>query len=131
ASEQKEVTSESETEDAEDESGQDDEAGREQETEDQTEAKPKKKGGFQRRIDKLNAAKAAAQQEADYWKRLALEKGAGEPKKDQVDSKAPATAQSNEGKPNPDNFDTHAEYVEALTDWKTEQNFKKRAQQSE
>jgi hypothetical protein len=34
--------------------------------------KPKKKGGFQRRIDKLNAAKADAQREAEYWKQEAL-----------------------------------------------------------
>lgn len=133
ASEQKEITSESETEEAEEDgASEESDAGRESETEDQTEAKdkPKKKGGFQRRIDKLNAAKSAAQQEADYWKREALKyQGATEPKKEpQADVTKPASV---EGKPSPDGYDTHAEYVEALTDWKTEQKFKEREQKAE
>lgn len=80
--------------------------------------KTKKRGGFQRRIDKLNAAKSAAQQEVEYWKQLAL-KGAGAPKTEatQDDSK-PATA---DGEPDPDKFDTHAEYVRAVARWEAKQ----------
>lgn len=87
----------------------------------------KKKGGFQRRIDKLNAAKSAAQQEAEYWKRLALE-SAGATKKDTPTVEKQAAT---EGKPNPDSFDTHAEFVEALTDWKTDQKLAARDQKLE
>lgn len=80
--------------------------------------KPKKKGGFQRRIDKLNAAKAEAQREAEYWRKLALDKGAEAPKE------KPETPAAKDGKPSADDFETHAEYVEALTDWKVEQKAK-------
>jgi hypothetical protein len=96
------------------------------EAEESKEDKPKKKGGFQRRIDKLNAKMTAAQQEAEYWKQQAL-KGTAEPKKE---SKGPAPAAA-EGKPKADDFDTHAEYVEALTDWKTEQKLIEREQKAE
>lgn len=93
------------------------------ESKDEPEAdKPKKKGGFQRRIDKLNSQKAEAQKEAEFWRNQAL-KG-----KESDESKAPIVEKpkASEGKPVPDNFDTHTEYVEALTDWKTEQKFKDR-----
>lgn len=79
--------------------------------------KPKKKGGFQRRIDKLNARYAAAQQETEHWKQQAL-KSASESKSEPVES---SKSVSVEGKPDPEKYDTHAEYVEALTDWKIEQ----------
>lgn len=77
--------------------------------------KPKKKGGFQKRIDKLNAQKAAALQEAEYWKSLASKKDAGETKQDKAESlKA-------DGEPSPDDFETHSEYVKALTKWEIKQ----------
>lgn len=91
--------------------------------------KPKKKGGFQRRIDKLNARFSAAQQEVDYWKQQAL-KSASDSKKTEPELAAKPLA-SSEGKPDIDKFDTHAEYVEALTDWKTEQKLKEREAQAE
>jgi hypothetical protein len=94
---------------------------------DDKEEKPgKKKGGFQRRIDKLSQQKQQAQQEVEYWKQQAL-KTASDPKKESVDSKPVAS----DGKPSPDKYPTHSEYVEALTDWKTEQKFKDRDQKSE
>lgn len=80
--------------------------------------KPKKKGGFQRRIDKLNARYSAAQAEIERLKALAP-KDAGQPK--EVEKVEAKTA---DGKPNADNFETHAAYVEALTDWKIEQREK-------
>ena len=130
--EQKE-SSESDTEETEASQGETDESGDSEdhsdESKDDAKDKPKKKGGFQRRIDKLNARYSAAQQEVEYWRQLALKQtGAGEPKKEPVESKQPAVA---DGKPNPDHFDTHAEYVEALADWKTEQKLKERDQKLE
>lgn len=94
-----------------------------------SEEKPKKKGGFQRRIDKLNLQKAQAQQEAEYWKQQAL-KNAGAPKTDAPKVELPKTV-AGDGKPKPESFETHAEYVEALTDWKTDQKFKERDQKAE
>jgi hypothetical protein len=89
----------------------------------------KKKGGFQRRIDKLNAQKSAIQQEAEYWKQMALKSaGAQKDESKPVDQTKPATA---DGKPKADDFDTHAEFVEALTDWKTEQKLSERDQKLE
>lgn len=99
----------------------------EEESEDGSESKEsetgkaKKKGGFHRRIAKLNAQKAEAQREAEYWKAQAT-KGAGDSKNQPVETKP----KSPEGKPNPDDFETHAEYIEALTDWKTDQKLQDR-----
>lgn len=88
--------------------------------------KPRKKGGFQRRIDKLNSRISDKDKEVEYWKAQALKDASAE-KKSSFESNAVST----EGKPIADNFDTHAEYVEALTDWKTEQKFKEREQKAE
>lgn len=84
--------------------------------------KPKKKSGFQRRIDKLNARNTAAAQEIEYWKQQALKKDAIESKVEKVESK------SVDGKPDPEHFESHSDYVEALTDWKIEMR-EKAAQQ--
>lgn len=83
------------------------------------EEKPKKKkGGFQKRIDKLS-------QERNYWKEQALNKEAIKPG-------TPIKEESKviEGRPNPENFDTHTDYVEALTDWKLEAREKERETKS-
>ena len=89
--------------------------------------KAKKKGGFQRRIDKLNAQKTRAQQETEYWKQQAL-KGASATK---VDPTVETKAAVAEGKPDPAKFDNHADYIEALTDWKTDQKFRERDQKQQ
>lgn len=77
--------------------------------------KPKKKGGFQKRIDKLNAQKAEALREAEYWKSLASKKDAGETKQDKAESVKAS------GEPSPEDFETHSEYVKALTKWEIKQ----------
>ncbi|MEQ1666497.1 MAG: hypothetical protein ABL927_14110, partial [Bdellovibrionales bacterium] len=82
--------------------------------------KPKKKGGFQRKIDKLNNQKAALEQEREYWRTEALKSKAPESKKESKE------VESTEGKPDPDKFDSHQEYVEALADWKVEQKLSAR-----
>ena len=97
-------------------------------TEGTKEEKPgKKKGGFQRRIDKLNQRNSLAQQEIEYWKQQAL-KGAGA-----TTNQAPVETKTatSEGKPDPSKFETQAEYVEALADWKTEQKLRERDQKLE
>lgn len=77
----------------------------------------KKKGGFQRRIDKLTQAKALAQQELEYWKQQAL-KNAGATKTDSPVEPKPAAT---EGEPDPAKFETHALYVKALARFEAKQ----------
>lgn len=95
------------------------------ETEDDKEdsiAKPKKKGGFQKRIDKLTKERESFKREADLWKEQAMKAGqkpAEEPKK--LEAKVEV---SKEGKPDPDKFNTLGEYYEALADWKYDQRQK-------
>lgn len=109
---------ESKDEDASDEEG-------DTESKDSEKDRPKKKGGFQRRIDKLNARATAAQAEAEYWKQQAL-KNAGADKPKATDEPAKAEPKAAEGEPNPDEFETHAEYVKAVVKWDREQADKKR-----
>lgn len=86
---------------------------------------PKKKGGFQRRIDKLNSQKAQAQQEVEFWKQQALQ--AASATKSQTPPKTEPTPIFNqESKPKPEDFETHSEYVESLADWKMETKLKER-----
>lgn len=100
-----------------------------EEEEKESKEKPKKKGGFQRRIDKLNAAKAEAQREAEYWKRMALEKGAGDSKAEsKVEQETPATA---DDEPQPEDYETHKEYVKALTKWEIKQANKESDQKAQ
>jgi len=80
--------------------------------------KPKVTGGFQKRIDKLT-------REKEHWKDEAL-KALQKPVASSA-TEAPKT----DGKPQVDNFKTHAEYVEALTDWKVAEKVKEfRAEQN-
>jgi hypothetical protein len=79
--------------------------------------KPKKQGGFQRRINKLNAKLSAKEQEADYWRQEA-EKAKGQSVPNQ--KKVNQYDESISAKPKPDDFESHEEYVDALTDWKVE-----------
>lgn len=126
SSEQNE-SSESETEETEAKEASESEDGSEShddsdESKDSDEDKPKKKGGFQRRIDKLNAKHAAAQQEAEYWKQQALKGNANDQNKPNVDK--PKSSQ--EGKPNPEHIESHADFIEAVADWKADQKLKER-----
>jgi len=88
----------------------------------------KKKGGFQKRIDKLNKRVSEKEQELEYWKAQALKASSTPAVQAPTDTPKPVAA---EGKPKPESFETHAEYVEALTDWKTDQKFKEHTQKLE
>lgn len=112
----------SETEAKEDGETSDHESDKDTEPKDETETdgtKPKKKGGFQKRVDKLNARVADKEREIEYWKSQAM-KIAGP-----TDTKTPTPLKTSSpetsDKPTPEKFETHAEYVEALTDWKVDQ----------
>lgn len=128
APEQKQVTAESET--AATEEGKDESLERESVTdtapEEKTEPEEKKapkKGGIQKRFDKMTAEKAQLAQELEYWKQTAL-KGKDAPETKAPETQANAAPKTDADKPNPETFATHAEYVEALADWKYEQRSK-------
>lgn len=80
------------------------------------ESKPKK--GFEKRIKKLVGKLSAKDQEIEYLKKELFNKAQVKENSSQDSQKVETKV---EGKPNPDNFDSHADYVEALTDWKLEQ----------
>lgn len=128
------VTEENEAEAKQDEISKDesdeDDSDEDAESKDAEKDKPKKKSGSQRRKERAERAEAEvarARAEADHWRALAL-KGAGESKPEPKAETAKAADEV--GKPNPETFETHAEYVEALTDWKIEQREKARAAES-
>jgi len=77
----------------------------------------KKKGGFQRRVDKLTREKEELKRDNDFWKAkaLAADKPAGD-----VDAKKVVAADSSK-KPDSKDFETHEQFTEALADWKYEQ----------
>lgn len=98
------------------------------ETESETakEKAPKKKGGFQKRIDKLNSRLAAKDQEAEYWKREAMKYAQGSGTNQAPEPKAIETA--SQGKPDPEKYASHAEWVEAVADWKADQKLREHAE---
>lgn len=86
-------------------------------TEDEAEVdKPKsKKGGFQRRIDKLNKRNADIEKEKEYWRGEAL-------RVKPADTPVTLTPTQDQSlRPKQTDFATHDEYIEALVDWKSDQ----------
>lgn len=86
---------------------------------DQEEVEPedkpkKKKSGYVRKLEKKDELIAAKDREIELLKQLAEK---GNPK----DKAEPKKVADSSAKPNPDNFESHSEYVEALTEWKIEQ----------
>lgn len=104
-----------------DESDQDestDDESDQDESEEKDEQKPKKKSGFKKRIERFQKRLSEKEQELAHWKSEALKNNA-ESKKQGPSKTEQSTDLSK--KPKADDFDTHEEYVEALTDWKLEQ----------
>jgi hypothetical protein len=80
--------------------------------------RPKKKGGWQRRIDKLTAKNAALEQSENFWREEALKAKAVDAQRSETQK---PEVKTDGNKPSADKFDTHEAYVEALADWKYEQ----------
>lgn len=74
---------------------------------------------IQPRINELVRQRHEAQREAAYWR------GVAEAAKMGVTSPAPAAAPTPPAKPTPDQFTTYDEYVDALTDWKSDRAVEK------
>lgn len=88
--------------------------------EEKEEEKPKKKNGFKKRIDSLRKRVSDKDREIEYWREQALK---GQPREREPQAKT-AESKAETGKPSPDDFDSHDEYIEALSDWKVEQKLK-------
>lgn len=99
----------------------------EEEEVDTPEGQPKKKpGGFQKKIDKLTKRTTELAQEAEFWKQQAMKGQQAPAPKPAEPTVAPTPVAT--GKPDPAKFDTHAEFVEALADWKVDQKLQAREQ---
>lgn len=83
------------------------------------EEKSRKPGGFKKRIDKLTKRLSAKEQELEYWRTEALK---AKPKEEPAQTTAVKT--DTDAKPKAEDFETHEEYVEKLTDWKLDQRLK-------
>lgn len=79
------------------------------------EAADGRKSGVAKRIDELVKLREEARRDAEYWRKIAIEK-LGAAKKDASASPAPSGGKGE--KPDPSKFKTYDQYVEALTDWK-------------
>jgi hypothetical protein len=110
----------SETEDSEAKAGEDDSSAEEIEAKEGD--KPKKKNGYKKKINKLNKELSATKQETEYWKQEALKSQKASPQ----ETKPVETQKtiSLDARPKSEDFGTHEEYVEALTEWKVEKKLK-------
>jgi len=88
------------------------------------EEKPKGKGGFQKKIDRLIKEAALERERADKAEQRAKEL-------ESKNGKSEETAVDPNAKPNQDNYKTFDEYLEALTDWKVEQKLRADAEAAE
>lgn len=98
--------------------GQDEDETGEESDPSNDEKKRKSGKGFQKRISRLKRREEEAKREAEFWRAKALENEKAKAQKNETLE----TNSSNE-KPRPDDFDTQEDYIEALTDWKTDQKF--------
>lgn len=101
-----------------------DDTGAEQDSDTEAEAdKPRAKKGFEKRISKEVARKNEALREAEYWKRVALER--------QAETTSPQAVQSIAAdKPKFSDYNDLEAYTEAVTDWKLERKLQEVTQQS-
>lgn len=128
-----ETTDESDTSENDAESSNEDS---DEEQDESLEAKTKddhkpRKNGAEKRIKKLVTERNVFKDERDYWKQEALKRKGPADEAETAPKAAQKTAASTEGKPSPDDFDTHADYVDALADWKVEQKLKERDQREQ
>jgi hypothetical protein len=97
--------------------------GTDQETDQDPNAAPGTKKPIQPRINELVRQRHDAQREAAYWRGVA--EAGGKSKTTQVESPAPAAAPEVPAKPLVKDFFTYDEYVDALTDWKSDRAVEK------
>lgn len=89
------------------------------ESDDKSEAleqKPKKKGGFQKRIERFQRTVTEKENEISYLKAQLAKQAQPEP--------AQRTEKAPEGKPKLEHFESMADFIEATTEWKVAQKVK-------
>jgi hypothetical protein len=126
-----ETQDESETSANSDESAKSDESLNEEtqdeESEDSSkEEKSPKSKGFQKKINKLVRKVSEKEQELEYWKKEALRQKAQESDSKKADDQSSTKSASADAKPDPDKFESHEAYEDALLDWKIERREKQR-----
>lgn len=97
-----------------------------EETEENEESeKPKKKSGFKRRIESFQRKLSEKDQEIEFYKKLALKE-----KSDSIETKPvqKTEQQATDSRPDPNDFDSQIDYIDALTEWKLEQREKKQSE---
>jgi hypothetical protein len=99
-----------------DESATSGENGEDEQTED-GEQRPQKKGGFQRRIEKLNTRLSEKDREIEHWRNAALRNQ----ESPQERREKPAAAAEPQGKPQAKDYTSLEEYTEAVAEWKIDQ----------
>jgi len=115
--EESETSEESEEEEEEEEKEEKEENGEKEEDGEKDEVKGKKKtSGFKKRIQRFQRRLSDKDQEIEHWKKEALKQKESSP-----ENRTDETLKADETeKPMADNFETHEEFIEALTDWKIE-----------
>lgn len=97
-----------------------DEGGQDESNDDAEASDKKPKKGFEKRIAKEIARRTQATQEAEYWKKVALERGVPQPT---------AVGTQEVQKPKFADYNDIEAYTEAVTDWKMEQKLAATMQQ--
>jgi hypothetical protein len=99
----------------------------ESEESEEDEGKPQRTSGVKKRIGRLKRKLSEKDRDIEYWKAQALKnQGNKEP-----ETEAQAVTPQENGKPRSDDYDTQADYLEALTDWKVDQRMQKSEQMAQ
>lgn len=100
--------------------------------EESAEKAPKKKGGFQKRIDRLNRQKTElAQKNSDLQSRLEHLEREAQKAKPQGETKPDLKAADQSKKPESKDFEHHEQYVEALAGWMADQKVEQKLTERE
>lgn len=86
-------------------------------TDDSQAPAPKAKQSVQERINELTAARREAERDRDFYREQALRGG----KPEATPAQAAQDTPQGDGRPDPSEYATDFDYIEALTDWKAEQ----------
>lgn len=94
-----------------------------QQHQDKNQAPGKRSKGIEKRLKKLTKAQADLRAEAQYWRDQAMKAQQPQPQSQQ-EARVEGVQKASDGKPNPEDFETVADYTDALIDWKEAQREK-------
>lgn len=104
------------------ETGEESETSQEAASEGKEEKPAKKNNGFKKKINRLRGTITAKEQEIEYWKAKAM--ASEKPAEQQTNSKVQAKG-TNE-KPKEEDYNSHEEWQDAVTEWKVDQRLAER-----